>query len=129
MCDLEVMDVPFILSIIRKPAALVRVRLTLDFKSLTNSLCNLPDVLVTTVIKETAVGELLLVKTRVRTTSETVVVDEEIQHQRHRSHRVLKVGHQLNIPTMSKPDFSHVLQRDVRKPQRVLVVTSGLTSG
>ncbi len=84
MCDLEVMGVPSILSIIRKAGALARVRPTLDFswaeqaerrkwksprscfanwtpesakkrsvsrwayknKSRTNSLCNLPDVLV-----------------------------------------------------------------------------------
>ena len=40
------------------------------------------------------------VKTRVRATSETVVGDAEVQHQRHRARRIRKVGCQLNIPTM-----------------------------
>ena len=55
----------------------------------------------------------MVVKTRVRTTSETVVVDEEIQHQRHRAPRVHKVGLQLDIPTMSTPAFSNMLRLGV----------------
>ncbi len=39
-------------------------------------------------------------KTRVRTTSETVVDDTEVPHQRHRDLRVRKVGLQVNISTM-----------------------------
>jgi hypothetical protein len=50
------------------------------------------------------------VKTRVRATYETVVVDVEVHHQRHRVRRVRKVGRQLNIPTMSTPTFSNVLR-------------------
>ena len=54
MCDLDVMDVPSKVSVIRKVAALARVRPTFVFscemslknKSRTNSLCNLPDVFV-----------------------------------------------------------------------------------
>ncbi len=48
------------------------------------------------------------VKTRVSATSETVVGDVEIQHQRHRARRVRKVGRQLNIPTMPTPAVSYV---------------------
>jgi hypothetical protein len=44
-------------------------------------------------------------------TSETVVVDVEIHHQRYRTHLARKVGRQLNITTMSTPTFSHVLFR------------------
>jgi hypothetical protein len=50
------------------------------------------------------------VKTRVRATSETVVGDAEVQHQRYRARLVRMVGHQLNIPTMSTPVFSNVLR-------------------
>ncbi len=53
-----------------------------------------------------------LVKTRVSVTSETVVDDVEILHQKHRIRRVLKVGLQLNIPTMPTPDFSYMLRLD-----------------
>jgi hypothetical protein len=49
------------------------------------------------------------VKARVRVTSETVMGDEEIQHQRHWDHHVHKVGSQFNVPTMSTLDFNHVL--------------------
>jgi hypothetical protein len=52
---------------------------------------------------------IVSVKTRVRDTSETVVGDEGVQDQRHWNHRVREVGIQLNIPTMSTPDFSYVL--------------------
>jgi hypothetical protein len=41
------------------------------------------------------------VKIRVRATSETVVGDVEVQHQRHRTRHVRKVDIQLYIPTMS----------------------------
>ncbi len=51
----------------------------------------------------------MTVKTRVSTTSETVVVDVEVHHQRYRTRLVRKVGHQLKIPTMSIPAFSNVL--------------------
>ncbi len=50
------------------------------------------------------------VKTRVTPTSETVVGDEEVHHQRHRVRRVRKVVHQFNIPTMSTPDLSNVFR-------------------
>ena len=53
------------------------------------------------------------IQIEVRATSETVVGDAEIQHQRHRARRVRKVGRQLNIPTMSTPAFSYVLRLDV----------------
>jgi hypothetical protein len=39
-----------------------------------------------------------------------VVDDEEIQHQGHRTLRVGKIGHHLNIPTMSTPAFSYVFR-------------------
>jgi hypothetical protein len=48
------------------------------------------------------------VKTRVRGTSETVVVDTKIQDQGHRTHHVHKVNSQLNIPTIPTPVFSYV---------------------
>jgi hypothetical protein len=50
------------------------------------------------------------IQIKVKATSETVVDDAEIQHQRHRARRVGKVGRQLNIPTMSTPAFSNVLR-------------------
>jgi hypothetical protein len=50
------------------------------------------------------------IQIKVRTTSETVVGDEEIQHQSHRDHRVVKVDRQFNIPTMSTPAFSYVFR-------------------
>ncbi len=56
---------------------------------------------------------LLTVKTRVRTTSETVVGDVEVHHQRYRSRRNRKVCFQLDIPTMSTPTFSNVLSLGV----------------
>ncbi len=54
------------------------------------------------------------VKTRVRSTSETVVGDEEIQHQRHRARRIRNVDRQINIPTMSTSVFSYVLHVDFK---------------
>jgi hypothetical protein len=51
----------------------------------------------------------VVVKTRVRATSETVMVDVEVHHQRHRTHRARKVGLQLDIPTLSTPAFSDML--------------------
>ncbi len=57
----------------------------------------------------------MAVKTRVRATSETVVGDAEVQHQRHRARRVRKVGHQLKIPTMSTPAFNNVLRLGVMR--------------
>jgi hypothetical protein len=44
-----------------------------------------------------------------KSTSETVVVDVEIQYQRHRVLRVRKVGIQFNVPTIPTPDFRHLL--------------------
>ncbi len=61
------------------------------------------------------------IKTRVRVTTETVVDDTDIQQQRYRDRRVRKVTHQINIPEMSTPAFSHVLLRldmFVRKGQQ-----------
>ena len=55
----------------------------------------------------------MAVKARVRATSETVVGDAEVQHQRHRARRVRKVCFQLDIPTMSTPAFSNVLRLGV----------------
>jgi hypothetical protein len=52
----------------------------------------------------------VVVKTRVSATSETVVGDAEVQHQRHRARRVRKVCFQLDNPTMSTPAFSNVLR-------------------
>ncbi len=43
-------------------------------------------------------------------TSETVVDDVEVHHQRDLTHRVRKVGRQLDIPTMSTPFFSNVFR-------------------
>ena len=54
----------------------------------------------------------MVVKTRVRVTSETVVGDTEVQHQRHRVHRVRKVVRQLDT-TMSTPTFCNVLSLGV----------------
>jgi hypothetical protein len=51
----------------------------------------------------------VVVKTRVRATSETVVGDTEVQHQRKRARLVRKVCFQLDIPTMSTPAFSNGL--------------------
>jgi hypothetical protein len=48
------------------------------------------------------------IKIKVRATSETVVGDAEIQHQRYRTRRVRKVGSQLNIPKMPTPALSYV---------------------
>ncbi len=50
----------------------------------------------------------MVVKTRIRVTSETVVGDVEVQYQRDRVRRVRKVGHQLDMHTMSTPPFSNV---------------------
>jgi hypothetical protein len=55
------------------------------------------------------------VKTRVRDTSETVVVDTEVQYQRHWTLRVHKVGRQVYIPTMSTPTFSNVFRLVVKR--------------
>ena len=49
------------------------------------------------------------IKIKVRATSETVLDDVEIQHQRRRDRLVRKVGSQVNVPTMTTPSFSHVL--------------------
>ncbi len=49
----------------------------------------------------------IIIKTRVRSTSETVV--DEVQHQRDRTLLVHKVCFQSDIPTMSTPTFSNVL--------------------
>ncbi len=46
------------------------------------------------------------IKIKVRATSETVVGDVEIQHQRDRARRVRKVGSQLKTPTIPTPAFS-----------------------
>ncbi len=51
------------------------------------------------------------VKTRVRSTSETVVGDVEIHHQRYRVRRS-QVRPSVQFPTMSTPDFSYVLCLD-----------------
>ena len=53
------------------------------------------------------------IQIKVRTTSETVVDDVEIHHQRQRVRHVSKVVRELNIPTMptmTTPTFSYVLR-------------------
>ena len=46
---------------------------------------------------------------RVRATSESVVGDVEIQHQRHRIRRIREVTSQLDVPTSFTPAPSHLL--------------------
>jgi hypothetical protein len=36
--------------------------------------------------------------------------DEEVQHQRHRTHLVREVGSQLDVPTLLTPTPSHLLR-------------------
>jgi hypothetical protein len=48
------------------------------------------------------------IKTRVRTTSESVVGDAEVQDQRHRAHRLREVVSQLDVPTLLTPVPSHL---------------------
>jgi hypothetical protein len=48
------------------------------------------------------------IKIKVRDTSETVVDDVQIHHQRHRTRRVRKVDSQVNIPKMSTRDCIYV---------------------
>ncbi len=55
----------------------------------------------------------MVVKTRVRASSETVTVDVEVQDKRNRTRRVRKVDRQLDIPTMSTPAFSNVFRLGV----------------
>jgi hypothetical protein len=40
------------------------------------------------------------IKVRVRPTSKSVVSDAEVQHQRHRDHRIREVTSQLDVPTL-----------------------------
>ena len=49
------------------------------------------------------------INTRVRSTSESVVGDTEVQSQRHRTHRVREVTRQLDVPTSLTPHASHLL--------------------
>ncbi len=49
------------------------------------------------------------IKIRVRSTSETVVGDVEVQDQRHLTRRIRKVDSQLDVPTMLSPVFNHLL--------------------
>ncbi len=53
-------------------------------------------------------------KTRVRGTSETVMGDTEIQHQRHRARLIRKVSLELDVPTMMSPTFNNLLFFDFR---------------
>ncbi len=50
------------------------------------------------------------IKTRVRTTSKTVLGDVEVQHQRHRSRRIHEVASQLDVPTLLTPAPNHLLR-------------------
>ena len=52
----------------------------------------------------------MAVNTRVRATSESVVGDAEIQHQRHQTRRIREVTSQLNVPTSLTPAPSHLLR-------------------
>ncbi len=49
------------------------------------------------------------IKIRARVTSETVVDDVEVHHQRHRTRHICKVGGQFDVPTILTPTFSHLL--------------------
>ncbi len=53
------------------------------------------------------------IQSKIRATSETVVCDSEIQHQRYRARRVGKLGRHFNIPTMLTHAFSYVLCLDL----------------
>ena len=52
----------------------------------------------------------MAVNTRVRATPESIVGDEDIQHQRHRTRRIREVTSQLNVPTSLTPAPSHLLR-------------------
>jgi hypothetical protein len=52
----------------------------------------------------------VVVNIRVRVTSESVVGDMEIQHQRHRTRRIREVTSQLNVPTSLTPALNHLLR-------------------
>ena len=47
---------------------------------------------------------------RVRATSESVVGDAEIQHQRHRTRRIREVTSQLDVPASLTPAQGHLLR-------------------
>jgi hypothetical protein len=49
------------------------------------------------------------IKTRVRTTSKSVVGDAEVQDQRQRAHRLREVVSQLDVPTLLTLTPSHLL--------------------
>ena len=50
------------------------------------------------------------INTRVRATSESVVVDVEIQDQRYRTRHIQEVTSQLDVPTSVTPVPSHLLR-------------------
>jgi hypothetical protein len=50
------------------------------------------------------------IKIRVRPTSETLVGDVEVQHQRYRVRRVREVVSQLDAPTLLIPASNHLLR-------------------
>ena len=52
----------------------------------------------------------MVVNTRVRATPESVVGDEEIQHQRNRTRRIHEVTRQLDVFTSLTPAPSHLLR-------------------
>ena len=78
------------------------------------------------------------INTRVRTTSESVVGDVEIHHQRDRTHRIREVTSQLNVPTSLTPDPRHLLRfyfvgcakevRNLINQPVVILVGSGMGS-
>ncbi len=49
------------------------------------------------------------INTRVRATSESVMGDPEVQHQRHRTRLIREVTHDLHVPTSLTPDPTHLL--------------------
>ena len=50
------------------------------------------------------------INTRVRATSESVMGDAEVQHQRHRARRVREVTRELDVPTSLTPAPNHLLR-------------------
>jgi hypothetical protein len=84
------MGTPSILSLTRKAAALVRDRPTLFL-----------------ICEVNRRRWVIIVVISIRTTSETVVGDEEIQNQKYRVHRDRRIDSQVNVLTMPTPSFTH----------------------
>jgi len=52
----------------------------------------------------------MVIESRVRATSPTVMCDTEVHHQRHRVCRVRQLGIQMYVPTILNPGFTHLLR-------------------